>query len=290
MGRLRNISNARTGYGGSAVKGSILYSTLGKRMGGSAGQKIYEAGTTQYYDIGSRLVSPDGRVFRYAKAGGTLVTSYGCENALQTAVTRTYLTVAAAAGATSVTFTVAATDGTCALGGNGDGSITVNALVGGYITIEKVIGNVDNTQTRMITGNTAVAAGGGTMTVTFDDPLAVAVAASAEYATCIFSPYYNVQSSTYGNAQTVGVPCMIAGTGQYLWIQTWGPCWVTTQPRVNTELYDGQVVFRHDGTVDVPQYDDGTVKWAQHAGFVLSNARGGGHSTGGAFIMLQISP
>ena len=286
--RLRNVRNATDGNG-TLLRGDLYQVGIHDLLGGNSGHRIWEVSTIQNYSLGARFVSGDGRVFKYAKAGDTLITSYGCENALQTAVTRTYLTLGAAIGDTSVTFTVAATDGICELGGPGDGTIAEDALVGGYITIEKVIGNVDNTQTRMITANTATAAGGGSMTVTFDDPLAVAVVASAEYATCIFSPYANVQCSSYSHAQVVGVPCMIATIGQYLWIQTWGPCWVTTQPRVNTEIYDGQVVFRHDGTVDCPVYDDDTVKWAQHAGFILSNARGGGHSTGGAFIMLQIS-
>ena len=286
--RLKHAQNAIDGNG-TLLRGDLYQVGINDLLGGSSGHRIWESGTVKNYSIGARFTTGDGRVFRYAKAGGTLITGYGCENALQVAVARTYLTLGAAVGDTSVTFTVATTDGTCEIGGNGDGSIAKDALVGGYIVIEKVIGNVDNVQQRMITGNTAVAAGGGTMTVTFDAPLAVAVVASAEYATCVFSPYYNVQCSSYGHAQAVGVACMIAAAGQYLWIQTWGPCWVITQPRVNTELYDGQVVFRHDGTVDCPVYDDGTVKWAQHAGFVLSNARGGGHSTGGAFIMLQIS-
>ena len=288
MLRTKYVRNAIDGNG-TLFRGDIYQAPLAGKLGGTTGHRIWEVNAVAQYALGTRLVYPDGRVFRYALAGGTLITSYGCENALQTAVTRTYLTLGAAIGDTSVTFTVAVTDGSCILGANGDGTIAKDALVGGYITIEKVIGNVDNTQTRRITGNTATS-GGGTMTVTFDDPLAVAVVASAEYATCMFSPYANVQCSNYGHAQAVGVPCMIATVGQYLWIQTWGPCWVTTQPRVNTVIYDGQVVFRHDGTVDCPVYDDGTVRWAQHAGYVLSNARGGGHSTGGAFIMLQLSP
>ena len=287
--RLRYMRNAPDGNG-SLARGDFYQVPMDGLLGGATGHRIWEVKTTPQYSLGTRLVYSDGRVFRYAKAGGTLITSYGCENSLQSAIARTSLTYSAAIGAKSVTFDTAVTDGICI---NGAGTTTAglfskDELVGGFIVIEKVIGNVDNCETRRITGNSAVTAI-GSITVTFDDPLAVAVDTD-EYACCMFSPYQNVQSSSYGNAQAVGVPCMIATVGQYLWIQTWGPCWVTTQPRVNTQLYDGQVVFRHDGTVDIQNDGEAIVQYAQHAGFVLSNAQGGHHSQGGAFIMLQICP
>jgi len=73
-----------------------------------------------------------------------------------------------------------------------------------------------------------------------------------------------------------------------LWIQTWGPCWISPQAAVSVGNTNRQVVFRHDGSLDEHDYSDAYTTKAQHAGFVLANAAGA--TQGAAFIMLQICP
>jgi len=285
MGRLTNMLENRVGNAGTTSKGVVIYSPLGERLGGSVGQTLGSTpSTTQYYDLGTRAVTGDGRVFRYAKAGATLISGYGCECYGSQHIAYATLTAATAAGGNSVTFSAAATDGPAGGGASGDGAIAADEMKGGYIIIMDSDGT--SAQNRMITGNTVTAAGGGTITVTFDEPTYVALTTS-DHVECMASPYRDVRSTTYGHASIVGVPTIPATVGQYLWIQTWGACWVTPQPRVSTELYQDQLVFRHDGTVDAHVYSDANVTQAQHAGFVLAHAHGGGQ--GACFVMLQIS-
>ena len=84
------------------------------------------------------------------------------------------------------------------------------------------------------------------------------------------------------------MPPIPATSGQYLWVQTWGPVWIAPQPEVSVGLYNRQVVFRHDGSIDEYDYLDAMTTKQQHCGFVLANAQAGGQ--GAAFIMLQIAP
>ena len=274
---------------GSIVKGNLYQVRKGDLSGGTAGHLLRASGTTQRFDLGARLVTADGRVFRYAKAGGTLVSGYGCEPWNQAHIKRGQIAANAPIGVTSVVVDVAATDGIqTAHAGPSNGVISKDELKGGYIAMEQIVGEVDNVQNRMILGNTATGVGGGEMTVKFDAPLDVALTVDTEYASCIASPYADVRSTTYGSAPCIGVPCVIGAAGHYLWIQTWGICWVVAQPRIGGQLYASQVVFRHDGTVDLHIYGDGNITCQQHGGFVVTEFK---EMTGGygAWVMLQIS-
>jgi len=284
---LKHIENAVLDDG-SLVKGNLYQVRKGDLYGGTAGHLLRASGTTQRFDLGARLVTADGRVFRYAKAGGTLVSGYGCEPWNQAHIKRGQIAANAPIGVTSVVVDVAATDGIqTAHAGPSNGVISKDELKGGYIAMEQIVGEVDNVQNRMILGNTATGVGGGEMTVEFDAPLDVALTEDTEYASCIASPYADVRTTTY-NTGCIGVPCVIGAAGHYLWIQTWGMCWVTAQPRVGVEHGYCQLIFRHDGTVDTHLVTDASVAQQQHAGFLATGFKEwtGGY---GAWVMLQIS-
>lgn len=277
METLKHIENAVLDDG-SMVRGHLYHTLKGDLTGGTAGHLIQNFGTAKRYSLGARLVTGDGRVFRYAKAGATLNTDLGCKSYNQQHIGITYVAVATVVGALTVVLDVQGTDGD-----GGDGKIAADELVGGYIVI---FPHSENSINRMIVGNTATT-GAGEMTITLDDPLPVALVADSAHGECMASPYLDVRSTGETTSSIVGVPCVPATAGNYLWIQTWGPVWIAPQGEVSVGTNNRQVVFRHDGSIDEYDATDANTIKAQHAGFVLQNARGGGQ--GAAFIMLQIS-
>ncbi|MBA7552831.1 hypothetical protein ES705_45407 [subsurface metagenome] len=131
------------------------------------------------------------------------------------------------------------------------------------------------------------------MVVTLDKPLPVNVVVAGFHAECMANPYAGVQTGNFSLASVVGIPTMPATlTLPFLWLQTWGPLWITP-----TGLYEGLgnanrvVVFQQNGTIvdrenaTVPPH--GSEKM-QHAGFVLCNLATG--APGAPFIFLQIAP
>ena len=238
---------------------------------------FYAAHDTQEHEIGARY-RMDDRVFHYAKAGATLVPNLGCQ--VYNTQSVAYATIAAAAsiGDTFVVIDVAATDGAA-----GDGVIAKDELFGGYIIIFPGSNRAIN---RRIIGNTAVDT--DEMTVELDAGIPIALDADTDYGECMASPYSDVRSTNSATKSIIGVPVVAATVGKYLWIQTWGPCWISPQAAVSVCNTNRQVVFRHDGSLDEHDYSDAYTTKAQHAGFVLANAAGA--TQGAAFIMLQICP
>ncbi len=239
------------------------------------------------WDIGDRVVTPDGRVFRYAKASGTLNTDLLAQHVTGQHIGYNVLASAALEGDTSVTLTVVATTE----GVDGAGVIAEDELRGGNIII--FTGN-ENSQNRGIIGNSALAADGTSITIYLDGALNADVAAGIA-AECIASPYLSVKASTVGDGDRgfVGLAMAPATDLQYCWLQTWGICWVApdndnSSVDVGNTVNNLQVVARYNGSVQVHDYNDSENAMAQHVGFVLS--RGAGHAQGAPFIMLQISP
>lgn len=251
---------------------------LGTPVPGASEQDIYELSDVQKYVVGSRLVV-DMRVFYYSRAGGALVPDVGAKNALAQHVAYAVL-ADAPVGSTVLVITVGAADGVL-----GNGAISANELAGGYMAIFPAAGN--KAITRRIVSNSAVGAGGGAMTVVVDKPLPVALTA-VSHGECMANPYANVQTLNSDTTSVVGIPTVAATLGQYLWLQTWGPIWIAPQAGVSVGSNNREVVFRHDGSIDVHDPADPNVAKGQHAGFVLANAAGGGQ--GAPFIMLQITP
>jgi len=275
--RLKYAQNAIDGNG-TLFRGEIAHVGIPDLLGGNSGHRIWEVNTTQKYTLGARVVYPDGRVFRYAKAGGTLIPGQGCLSYQQQYIRYAVLAAAAAAGATQLSVTVNADDGEV---DTNDGALATNELQGGYCVIfDKSATNM--VVLRNIIANTAVATGGGTTVITLDDPIPNALT-TTDAIECMASPYYDVRAVNDTQRAVVGVPTMVAAANEYVWIQTWGVCWVAPQATVGTGAGVHAVVFRSDGSLGIPT--DGTD--LQYAGFVLQ--RGRSNAQGAPFIMLQIS-
>lgn len=227
------------------------------------------------------MTTRDGRVFYYAKAGATLNPDLGCMPNDEQEVAYTTIAAAAVLGATSIVIDVGAADGIA-----GDGVIAVNALVNGYVV---VFPHSSNSFVRLITANTVVAGGGGECTLTLLNGIPAALdAGDVDHGELMASPYADVRALATNTTSVLGVPSWAATVGQFLWIQTWGVCWIAPQGSVSVGNNHRQVVFRHDGSIDDHDSADANVAQGQHAGFVLKQARGGGQ--GAPFVMLQISP
>lgn len=181
-------------------------------------QGIYEANSTQKMVLGARLEMSDGRVFRYAKNGGTaLAAGYLCQSPAvggntTAQVNLTVVTAGAAGGDTIVVTTTTDT-------------ITVNLWQGGYLTVYGASGTTGTGQTYRIKSNTACSANGNS-TITIYDTFVVAVSTSCTVSVCKH-PYDSVVvgAATMTGIVT-GVPLIAVTAAYYCWLQTWGVCGV----------------------------------------------------------------
>jgi hypothetical protein len=296
----------------SKIRSTFLDSTVGLiegNVGGPSWNFLYKASTVKPAgrNIGDRVALPDSRVFRLSTVLSTAINAnslvksgYGAGfyprvnvsdlAPAQVALTGVVLS-AGAVGDATLTVSTKTTSGVAA-----DGVIAADELAGGYI----VIGNQSSSpQNRGIVGNTAGASGAITaITVFLDAPLVTAVTAGTTYIEILPNPYANM----YGNPAAAlsdgfmsfgGVPTVSATSGQYFWLQTWGPLWITPsgtpgaahQPGYTSR--DRDVFFVGDGSIYGGEAATVESGW-QRAGTIIQ--RDASTEAGPPFIMLQISP
>jgi len=162
--------------------------------------------------IGQKATTSDGRVFSYAKAGGTLTAGQITEPAAQTAnyVNRA-VTVSAAQYATQVTVVLGTT-------------ATADQFVGYWLVVDDNTGQGQGAY--YITGNTAATAGNSNTTViSFRGALRAAISSTATATDVSIVP--NQQSAVVQHTAAVAVP--VAGapvidvtSGYYFWNQVQG--------------------------------------------------------------------
>ncbi len=223
--------------------------------------------STQRYTVGTRAMSWDGSVLRYAKFGATN-TSY------QSAVWSN--TTSAGVGFESVNGASAAGDRTVNVA---DASTTLNQYAGGYLLLFHATG--DGSMYTVI-GNTASA--GGIVILSLDRPLAVAVTTS-DNLELYESPFADMRQGNSGNTKGFfGIPMALVTSGSYGWVKTWGTTFISPQSTVGGQgLATGY--FRHDGSIDVRgNISAGTVS-DQIAGFRMIGSAAGD----GPLFMLQVA-
>jgi hypothetical protein len=264
---------------------------------------LYIASTTknQKYNVGDRVVTPDGRVFRYGLAGGTVLNDRGAAqhnkvniSALapaQVADTSTILGVPSAATGAVGSNVITVTVGTSTGGILNDGAVIADAFRGGYIVIgNESAGTV--VQNRGIIGNTAKAAGvAGTIQVYLDASLSYVVTPGVSYVEILPNPYSNLQQGDASNLESfLGIPVVYATVGQYFWLQTWGPTWIVPGGAWTSQgvAKERSVYFVGDGSINGTGATGVTVEdGLQLAGFIMEHNT---LSSGGPpMVMLQIS-
>ncbi len=245
-------------------------------------QDIYELSDVQKYRLGTRISRGD-RVFKYGKATSTLTnTKFAAYNTYQQCIAgEAAIATASPIGSDKVYVTVGAGDGIA-----GDGVFAAHALEGGYILIHFDGAAKLYSNTFLILDNDA-ATSGNTMTITIDGELPIATVVATSLVEAMGSPYLCGQGAVGENRSFVGLPMRLATTAlPYLWLQTWGPCWIAPQQRLEESVQGQRAVFRHDGSIDIPVYDDTQVQYGQHAGILMSR---GTVDTLAPFFILQIS-
>ena len=221
--------------------------TLGSILPGQTAQGTRAASLTQVYNLGTKRVMPDGRVFRYIKAATALVPEFAACFNFETsgsAVAPAQASGAGTVGSSTVTFTAPA-----GWGPNGSGILAANDLAGGHI----VIGNGTNQhpQCRLITASTALATNGGLVTVTLDEALDTVVTVGITNIEVMMSPWL-LSNGNAVNSQFVtfrGVPAVSIASGSYGWVQTQGPCWITSDGATGKVAWDHRLLFEANGSV-----------------------------------------
>lgn len=244
----------------------------------------YTTETTQRFAWGTRGMTWDGKVFKYARSKDTLYAGYGAKNGALIDVSdiiNSVTPVAYVASQREILITIASNEGY----GSG-GTVYEDELVGAQIVIGH--GAAALTEQRTIIGNTENASGAGTVTLTLDYPLALAHSAGVA-CECPLNAYGYLINTSNAIASVVGVPNITATTGQNLWIQTWGPCWCVpggSDATPGDAYEDRMAYFVGDGSVN-----GGTQvvieTGFQFAGFIMDATESGTGTM--PMVMLQIS-
>jgi len=250
---------------------------MGKILGAGGGvtipgQDIYAVDTVQRQRLGTRVVRGDC-VYKYAKCVGTAITKTS-----MIAHTLWYqhfeggLTTSTVAGVNTLTITLGGTHGEL-----GDGEIAVHELEGGRILLTD--GTWSENVTMGIRDNTA-GSSGDVITITVDGE--IPVARTAAHVVAIMGNMYRVTGirGSGGNKPHIGVPMRICALGSYLWLQTWGPCWVAPGTEVGEAADNRNVYIKGDGGLT-----DNASPELQYAGYVLTSSSTGTQGTPFVYLM-----
>ena len=170
---------------------------------------VMATSSTQEMDLGSKVVSDNGEVFRYVKAGGTALVAGTLQQSPAEVANHTNITVAAAvaAGATTVTATLGAT------------AATANQYAGGLMVVNDVDGQGFSYR---IDKHDAVASA-GVITLELEDEIKEALTTSSQI-TLVPNQYNGViQNPTTATGVPVGVAITDIAANEYGFIQVWGP-------------------------------------------------------------------
>lgn len=230
-------------------------------------QDYFGPTTVQGHNLGTRLMTVDGRIFRYAQAG---LVDLVAGNLLQAAIPIPFhlalTAVAAPIGTTQLTVTPGATAG------------AANLYAEGYLGVDTGPGNGF---TYKISGHGAITASTA-FTLFLEEPIQVAMTTATRYGLAPNLYKQVLQSPTTKTAAVVGVaPCVIPASS-FGWIQTWGPASVLINgtPAVTAPVVSGVTAA---GSVDV--YTAGAMPTASYVGEMMQVGVSGKNN----FVYLKIS-
>jgi len=206
-------------------------------MGANAGLKnigfrqgLYDISSTAKEALGTKRITNDGRIFRYAKAGASALAAgkMGVAAAIDAAHMDETGCIATPIGSRNVTLTVTA--GT---------AIVENQLAGGYLHIND---NVGEGYQYPIVSNSAISASGTSIVVTLETGLKVALTTASDF-TLVHSPWYGVTESAVEESMPVGVAPVVVTAAYYYWAQTGGVaiCLTAGTPAVGANVTLGGV-------------------------------------------------
>lgn len=171
---------------------------------------VRSTSTTKEQDLGTLGQTPDGRLYRYARAGAAdLAPGKLCVAATQVADNENIAVAAAAAvGAKQVSVTLGST------------AVTADQYEDGFLVVNDAAGEGIAYRIRANEAGDAAA----TITVFLDEEVQVALTTSSEVS-LVLNPYADVVISAADQADApVGIPNVTIGDTEYGWIQTGGVC------------------------------------------------------------------
>lgn len=246
---------------------------------------MYARETVQRYVCGTRLLTWDGRVFKYAKASGTLQCDYWCKHSRNEHIEYETIGQSQVAGDKSIILTVSAGS----VGPGADGIITEDDCAGGHISV--FMAGLGDSQNRGVIGNTSLLAGGTKITLYVDAPFDRLFTAGTDHAEVLGNPYIDVvdvQAAADAYASAAGLPNVPATTGQFLFIQTWGIRWMSpTASATGGASGERSLYFDTNGGLSELTYSSSTLLNRQRAGYLVDKTTSG--TDGAPFAMLQIS-
>lgn len=242
----------------------------------------YEVDTLQKYDIG-QIIHLGDKAFAYSCAKGIVAPNMGCKPYNHQDLTNQTLHAAAVTGDTQIWVHTSSNDGIA-------GVFTADFLKGGQVVVFPAAGAM-YTFTRGIVASSAVASASEIL-LTLDAPIPYDLTTSAT-AEAIRSPWAQVCQSQgtapaidQGLCSCVGVPTLYATDGKYLWLQTWGFCWISPTATLGNSTNNNRGAwFQGDGSVGDHAHLDNAI--GQYAGWVAANDYGGGQ--GAPFVYLMIA-
>jgi len=172
----------------------------------AAAQILFSSSSSQQHSLGARMVTDDGREFRYAQAGAvTLVPGTLVQSPAEATGNQNLALAAAAIGATSVTTTTTLT-------------VAANQYAGGWVVVTVTPGQ--GYQYKIKSHPAATAA---VLTLTLEDPLLVAFT-TATRIDLVVNPYKSVIiNPSTATSMPVGAAVYPVVIAEYGWIQTKGP-------------------------------------------------------------------
>ncbi|MCJ7828713.1 MAG: hypothetical protein MUP81_03110 [Dehalococcoidia bacterium] len=200
---------------------------------------IYVASTTKdaKYNIGDRVVLPDGREFTYAKSSGACYSAVGCH------FTATGLLGGNMSGAPAIG------DRTITIGATTHTAVTADELRGGYIILHYTAGVNYDEQVRGIIGNLA-SISAAALTVYMDGPLTTAPTAGT-LIEVFQNPYAAVIKADSTTLPIAGVPAVyVSAANTYFWVQTRGFTFVAPQDSVVGENGGIGCFWRASGSIE----------------------------------------
>ena len=191
------------------------------------------------WNVGDKVVLPDGREFRYAKSLGNnaLFAAHGCSFTYTGYVSYTAFATSHAKGSTEITIPAAT-----------HAALTEDELRGGYVIIFD--GATDlNTCVRGIVGNDA-ADSGAAFDVQLDGMIHNPIVAGTEAVEVYQNPWMGMDVASDAALPKAGVPTTtVSAAANYFWVQTKGICWIAPQSTV-TGNEGTASMWRHDGSLE----------------------------------------
>lgn len=229
---------------------------------------LYQTSTVKdpEYNVGDRIVRPNGSEYVYSKSAGVLYAAHGCAFTYTGLVSYTAFATNHAVGVNEITVPAAT-----------HAALTKDELRGGYVIIFDGASDYA-TCTRQIIGNDA-SAENVAFNIRLDASLTNAIVSGTEAIEVYRNPFMALGVAADAAMPKAGVPTTyVSASSKYFWCQTKGICWVAPQSTVNNNEGVG-VMWRHDGSLEavataiggiVPDAD-GT----QYAGHLIAGSQSG---------------